>query len=242
MRFISLASRNMKEVYRDMLSVGLGIAMPVLMLILFSTLGKSAPIPLFTPDSLTPAVAVFSFGFLTMFASVLLSKDRHSAFLTRLLVTPLRSSDFILAYSLPFIPVALAQMIICLGVGLIMGGTLTASILLAMLVILPVAITCIAIGLILGSLCTENQVAGFGSTLIVIISLFGGAWMDLKMIGGIFETIGYALPFAHAIDAARALISGSGSAGMGTGLYVNLGYMVVTCILAVVVFNWKTKR
>jgi len=46
---------------------------------------------------------------------------------------------------------------------------------------------------------TENQVAGAGSLVIVAISLFGGAWMNLKVAGGLFEAVGYALHFALAI-------------------------------------------
>jgi ABC-2 type transport system permease protein len=239
---MSLANRNMKEVYRDPLSVGLGAGMPALLLVLFASLGRKAPIEIFTPGSLVPAVAVFSFGFLTMFSSMLLSKDRQSAFLTRLLVTPLKSTDFILAYSLPYVPVALLQIAVSLGVGIIMGLTPGTGILLAMLVIIPVAIICIAFGLILGSLCTENQVAGIGSSLIVVISLFGGAWMDLKMVGGLFESIGYALPFAHGIDAARALLKGAGFNDILTSLYWVFGYMIALSMLGILAFNWKTKR
>jgi ABC-2 type transport system permease protein len=33
--------------------------------------------------------------------------------------------------------------------------------------------------------------------------------MDLKAVGGVFEAVGYALPFAHAIDAARAALAGA---------------------------------
>lgn len=51
-------------------------------------------------------------------------------------------------------------------------------------------------------LLKEAQVGGVGSIVIVMISLFGGVWMDLKAVGGVFEAVGYALPFAHATDAA----------------------------------------
>ena len=32
-----------------------------------------------------------------------------------------------------------------------------------------------------------------------MIGLFCGVWMDLNMVGGIFEKIGYAISFAHAV-------------------------------------------
>ncbi|MBE0447997.1 MAG: ABC transporter permease [Actinobacteria bacterium] len=242
MRFLSLAGRNIKEVYRDPVSMILGVAMPAALLLLFSSIGKDAPLDAFTADNLTPGVTVFSFGFLTMFSAMLLAKDRQSAFLTRLLIAPLKSTDFILAYMLPFLPVAILQTAVCFAIGAILGITLDLSIALALVVLFTVAVACIGIGMILGSFFTENQVAGAGSLVIISISLFGGVWMDLKTVGGIFESVGYALPFAHAIDAARAILKGSGLGGVTTEFYWIIGYTLVFFLLGVFSFRWRTKH
>ena len=241
MKMLSLAGRNFKEIYRDPLTTALGLGMPALLLFLFTSIGKNAPAEIFQVDMLTPAVVVFSFSFVIMFSATLLVKDRHSAFLSRLLAAPLRSSDFIFAYILPFIPFTMMQIVLCMLIGIILGLTVTGSVLLSLLVMIPVALTCIGIGMILGSLFTENQVAGVGSIMIITISLFSGAWMDLKMIGGVFETIGYALPFAHAIDAARAIIKGAALTEVGYELIWVTLYMVVTIIAGILAFRWKTR-
>jgi ABC-2 type transport system permease protein len=241
MKMLSLAGRNFKEIYRDPLTTSLGIGMPALLLFLFTSIGKNAPAEIFQIDMLTPAVIVFSFSFVIMFSATLLVKDRHSAFLTRLLAAPLRADEFIFAYMLPFIPFAMLQMLVCLIIGIILGLKLTGAILLSLLIMVPVALTCIGIGMILGSLFTENQVAGVGSIMIITISLFSGAWMDLKMVGGIFERVGYALPFAHAIDAARAIINGSGLSDLGPEMAWVVGYMIVTVIFGIAAFRWKTR-
>jgi len=122
MRFYSLANRNIKEVYRDPVSMLLGLVMPVALLILFSSIYKKSQLDMFSPQMLTPGIIIFSFAFLMMFSAILLAKDRQNAFLTRLFTTPLKSSDFILAYILPFIPLALFQTGICLIVGIILGA------------------------------------------------------------------------------------------------------------------------
>ena len=191
---------------------------------------------------LTPGVIVFSFAFLTMFSSQLLGKDRKSAFLTRLLASPLRSIDFILAYSLPFLPIALAQIGIIYSVGIFLGMPFNLNILISMIVLIPIAIVCIGMGMIMGSLLSLNQIAGIGSIVIVTISLFGGSWMDLKMFGGMFKSIGYALPFAHAIDAARAILKGADVGSISADIYWTIGYAVGFFILGVMSFQWKTKR
>lgn len=242
MRFLALAARNLKELYRDPLSISLGVIMPAVLLVLFISLGRNAPIEIFTPNALTPGIIVFSFAFLTMFSAILLSKDRQSEFLTRLLTTPLRPIDFILAYSIPFIPIAFLQIAVCFAMGMLFGITLNFSVLVSLLVLIPMAVTCIGIGMVIGSLCTENQVAGIGSMVIIAGSLFGGAWMDLKMIGGVFKEVGYILPFAHAIDASRAILKGYDFGDIVLDLLWVLGYAVVFFVLGVFCFQWRTKR
>ena len=232
----------MKEVYRDPLSISLGVAMPAAMLVLFVTIGKNTALDIFTPIALAPAVAVFSFAFLTMFSAVLLTRDRQTAFLTRLLTTPLRPREFILAYTIPFLPAALLQIVACFAVAAVFGINLDLSIAASLIVLVPAAITCIGLGMLVGSLCTENQVAGIGSVVIVVASLFGGAWMNLREIGGVFEAIGYALPFAHAIDATRAIIKGARLSDVRSDLYWLFAYTVAFYTLGVFSFAWRTKR
>jgi ABC-2 type transport system permease protein len=242
MRFLTLTSRNIKEIYRDPVSITLGVAMPAILLVLFVSIGKNAPVEVFTPNSLTPAVAVFSFGFLTLFSSMLLAKDRESAFLSRLLTAPLKPTDFILSYTLPFLPIALLQIAVCFTVGIIYGVTLNLSILLALFILFIMSIACIGIGMIIGSLFSEKQAPGLASGVIIIISLFGGVWMNLKMVGGVFAAIGYALPFAYAIDTTRAVLNGYELGSIAITLYLIIGYTLIFFILGVLCFRWRTKR
>lgn len=241
MRFVSLASRNFKELYREPVSIILGLLMPVGLLVIFVLIGKNVPLDIFTPNMLTPAITIFSFAFLIMFSAVLLSKDRQSAFLLRLLTTPLKPIDFILAYFVPYIPFALLQILICFTVGMILGATYNVlNVVLSLVVIFPMALIYVGIGMILGSLLSEGQIAGIGSMLITSIGIFGGIWMNLKMVGGVFEGIGYALPFAHAIDAARNVLSGTGLRNVVTNLYWVYGYAVILFVFGVLSFRYKT--
>ena len=58
-------------------------------------------------------ITVFGLSFMTLFAAVLVSKDRESALLQRLYTTPLTATDFIFGYTLPILPIAVAQAVIC---------------------------------------------------------------------------------------------------------------------------------
>ena len=104
------------------------------------------------------------------------------------------------------------------------------------------AICYIGLGLILGSVFTENQVSGVGSAVIVFASLFGGLWVDLEMISGLLQDIGNALPFVHAVDAARDVMMGAGFGGITTDFYWVLGYTLVFFALGVFLFKWRTAR
>jgi len=241
MKFYSLANRNFKEIYRDPVSVILGLLMPLVLLILFSSIQKNTHLEMFSAQSLTPGIIIFSFSFLIMFSAILLAKDKQSAFLVRLFTTPLNPSDYILSYMLPFIPLAFLQVLICMIVGIILGAVFS-NIFISMLIFFLLALICISIGMILGSLFTVSQVSGFGSLLITAISLFSGAWIDLKMVGGIFDVIGYALPFAHAVDALKGLLSGSHFTDISKNINVILVYTISLGILAVLSFKWTMKR
>ncbi len=241
MKFYSLANRNLKEIYRDPVSLLLGLVLPIVLLILFSSIHKNVRLEIFSPQSLTPGIVIFCYAFLIMFSSVLLAKDRQSSFLIRLFTTPLKPSDYILSYIIPFIPVAFFQTVVCMIVGFLLGAAFT-NILGTILVFVLFSIACICMGVILGSLFTVNQVTALGSILITLIALFSGAWMDIKMVGGIFETVGYALPFSHAVDVSKGLLNGSSFRDISGSFNIILIYTIMLFLLAILSFRWTMKR
>ncbi|MFZ5939605.1 MAG: ABC transporter permease [Bacteroidota bacterium] len=241
MNFTSLAGRNLKEVYRDPVTIVLGIGMPIGMLLLFTSIEKRLSFDLYNAQNLTPGIIVFSFAFMIMFSAMLLAKDRQTSFLIRLFTTPLRPSDYILAYTLPFLPLALAQELICLTAGMIMGATFS-NIAAAMVFLLFFSTICISIGTILGSLLTVGQVSGLGSVLVTAIGLLCGAWMDVGMIGGFLEKAAVSLPFIHAVEASRKLLSGQDNSRLVSDLAIITAYAVMLFAGAVFAFRKAMKR
>jgi ABC-2 type transport system permease protein len=241
MKWLSLASRNLKETYRDPLSLGLGIAMPCTLLVLFVSIGRRAPLWIFTPAGLAPAMAVFSFSMLIMFQAMLLAKDRSSGLFGRLRATPLEALDFALAYSLPYLPFALLQAAACLIVGVALGAPVGAWLALSLAVFVPTAFLCLGLGLVLGSLCSENQIAGLGSALVTALGVFSGAWFDVHMAGGIFETVGRILPFARAVDGARALARGASLASLAGDLANLWAFALLALSVGVLCLHTRTR-
>jgi ABC-2 type transport system permease protein len=240
MRFWELAIRNFKEMWRDLISTGLEIGIPAGFLVIFWALGRNMGDESFlTTTMLVPGITVFSFAFLLMFSAMTLSRDKEGALLSRLFTAPLKPRDFILSYSLPYIPMVIIQIAVCFGIGALLGLELLGNAGLVFLILLVMGICCVELGMILGLLFNVNQASGMGSVIITLVALLGGIWIDIEAIGGVFYRIGNALPFAHAIKAARAVMIGADFSSIATDFYWVLGYTLVFFALGVFLFRRK---
>ena len=240
MRMIAFARRNAREILRDPLSLGFGLGFPMILLALMTLIQRNVPVEIFAMESLLPGICAFGESFFALFSAQLISKDRSSALMMRLKNSPLRARDFILGYALPLLPMALLQGALCVIFALLLGLEPGWGILRMLVSLLPGALVFIALGLICGSLLTERQVGGICGALLTNLSAWlSGAWFDLKLIGGGFEAFAYALPFANAVDAARAALAGRPA---GTALLVSCAYAALLCALAVAVFARRMRR
>ena len=97
----------------------------------------------------------------------------------------------------------------------------------------------ICFGLLAGSVFNDKQVGSICGALLTNLSAWlSGTWFDLNLVGGVFKKIAYALPFARAVNAGRAALSGNHSA-IFPDLWWVIGYAVVICTVAVFVFKKK---
>ena len=128
MRMLTFARRNLKEILRDPLNLAFGLGFPLVLILLLSAIQANIPVDLFAIEHLAPGIAVFGLSFMTLFSATIIAKDRSSSLLQRLYTTPLTARDFILGYTLPIIPIALAQSIICFIVALVLGLKLSINI------------------------------------------------------------------------------------------------------------------
>jgi ABC-2 type transport system permease protein len=239
---LTFANRNAKEILRDPLTLFFGLGFPLVLILLLSAIQANIPVELFEIESLTPGITVFGLAFMTLFSATIIAKDRGGSLLLRLYTTPLTPTDFILGYTLPIIPIAVAQSIICYIVAFFLGLDLTINVLYAVIFMIPVAILYIALGLLCGSVLSDKQVGGICGALLTNLSAWlSGVWFDLNLVGGTFKKIAYALPFVHAVDMERAVLAGD-FAGIFPHLWWVLGYVVALLILAVLLFLRQMKK
>ena len=242
MRMLTFAGRNTKEILRDPLTLFFGLGFPLVLILLLSAIQANIPVSLFEIQHLTPGITVFGLAFMSLFSATIIAKDRGSSLLQRLYTTPLTSLDFILGYTLPIIPIAAAQCVICYIAGIILGLEITLNILWAILFIIPVSLLYIALGLLCGSALNDKQVGGICGALLTNLSAWlSGIWFDLELVGGTFRKIAYALPFVHAVEMERAVLLGD-FAGAIPHLWWVLGYAIVLLTAAVLMFLRQMKR
>ncbi len=242
MRMRAFANRNAKEILRDPLNLFFGLGFPLVLILLLSAIQANIPVALFEIQHLTPGITVFGLSFMTLFSATVIAKDRGSSLLQRLYTTPLTPTDFILGYTLPIIPIAIAQCVICYIAAIILGLKITVGILYAIVFIIPVSFLYIALGLLCGSVLTDKQVGGICGALLTNLSAWlSGVWFDLELVGGAFKKIAYAFPFVHAVNMERAVLAGD-FADVFPHIWWVLGYSAAAFALAVILFLRQMKK
>lgn len=242
MRMLTFSGRTAKEIIRDPLNLFFGLGFPLILIALLTAIQANVPVPMFELPHLTPGVTVFGLSFMTLFSALLASKDRESALLQRLYTTPLTAADFIFGYTLPLLPMALAQSVICYIAAALLGLKIDINVLYALLLNIPVALFFIALGLICGSVMSSKQVGGVCGALLTNLSAWlSGIWFDVALVGGVFEKIANVLPFIHAVELERAAFAGN-FADIFPHLWWVLGYTAAAVIGAILLFLRQMKR
>ena len=245
MRGLVFTKRCLREIVRDPLTLIFGAGFPVILLVLLSVINLNIPaeaqMTIFHVENLLPGCIVFGFSFLALFGGMLLASDRDTAFLTRLFTSPLRARDFIAGYSLPLFPVGLSQAALCVAVAFIFGLSPTWHIFTMLLFLIPSMALFVGIGLLVGALLNFRQVGSICGALLTNVSAWlSGTWFSLDLLGKGFRTFAYCLPFANAVDAARAALAGDVTGALGY-IWIVCIYAALACMAAVLVFRQKMK-
>ena len=242
MKSLALSTRTAKEILRDPINLFFGLGFPLILILLLSTIQKNIPVSLFEIENLTPGITVFGLSFMSLFAAVIVSKDRESALLSRLYTTPLNSFDFIIGYILPLIPISILQSIICYIVAIPFGLKPSVGVIMALVGNILMSLFFISFGVLCGSSLSSKQVGGICGALLTNLSAWlSGVWFDISLVGGVFKAVANALPFIHAVEMERALFSGNYE-GIGIHILVVGIYTLAVTLLAILMFLRQMKN
>lgn len=240
MKALVFASRNRKELLRDPTTLVVGVGLPVVLLAMFSLMQRNIPFDLYRIDSLLPGVAVFSFSFVALFSGLLLGKDKSSSFLLRIFSSPLTAADYIVGYTLPLFLFAFIQSLVCFAAAFGFGLAFNGRAFVAFVALIPAAALYVGFGLLFGSAFTDRQVGGIFGVFVNVTTWLSGTFFDPSLLGGVYVRIANLLPFAHAVEAARAALSGEYAAILPHLAWV-VGYGVLVYVGAILIFKKKMK-
>lgn len=243
-RIFVLTKRNIKEIFRDPLSLVFTIGLPILMEILFYLLFAKFT-DQFQMKYLAPGIIVFSQAFISLFVGLLISNDRSSSFLTRLYVSKAKSHEFIISYCLSIVPLIFVQSILFYVVGVIFDNSLLSiNILYSILFSIVTSIFYIGGGVLIGSLCNEKSVGGIASIFISGQSLLSGMWFPIEGLDSTFINIMEFLPFRNATLLVQNALNGYASllVDLVKPLVIILVYGLIVILISIFIFKKQMKN
>jgi ABC-2 type transport system permease protein len=229
--------RSLKVSLRNPVWLILGLFQPILYLLLFAPLLDGlAGAPGFTGDNalniFTPGLLIMMALFGSSFVGFGLIEDLRSGVVERLRVTPVSRLSLLLGMVARDIVVLLVQSALLIAVATLMGlrADLVGIVLvfgLMGLIGLTLAPVSYAIAL---AVKDEGALAASLNTITMPLMLLSGIILPMALAPQIIRTLARFNPFAHAVDAARALVNGDLSSAV---IVTGFGFVAALALLAV---------
>lgn len=251
-KIINFYRRNLKEILRDPIIYIFCLGFPIILLLLFFIINRfsNGHTPIFELKSLLPGIIVFSYSFVMLTLSLIVSKDKQTFFLKRLYSSPMKSYHFILGYFLPGLIIGLLQTLVCILAGFIISLTSNdafisiGKILLLTISQLPILITNIFLGILFGTIFNEKSSPGICSIFISLAGILGGCWMPIETMGS-FETFCRFLPFYPSVYIGRIITNSTNALGVSytfnsiasLGLISISVFMIASIVLSIFAFK-----
>lgn len=236
MRILTFANRNFKEIIRDPLSIIFSIILPLFLLYIFKQF--KIPNEVYNIENFTPGIIIFSLSFITMFTSSLVAKDRSTSLTTRLEVSPMKSIDYILGYSISVLPIVLIQNILFFMTAMLLGLNFSINIIYTILVSIPISLLFISLGILIGTITTEKSSSGISSIVVQLVAFTSGMYFSTDMVGNTFSTICKILPFQSTLNITKSVLNNSYNNILTSTLIVVI-YTIITIVLEIFLFKKK---
>ncbi|MGN1295899.1 MAG: ABC transporter permease [Bacilli bacterium] len=212
-KILLFSKRNFIEMVRDPLLYVFCGGLPLFMILMFQVISfySSSSLPIFKVKSLIPGIMMFSYSLLMLMTSLLVSKDKSSAFLKRLFTSSLKPYHFVFGYFIPFFAIGVVQDVICITLGYICGAmdnTLFATlgeVCLLLIEMIPIKVINIMFGIFVGALLNDKSAPGISSIFVSASGIIGGAWMPVDTMGNFEHIIEWA-PFYPSTYLGRVIL------------------------------------
>ena len=237
----SLTKRNLKEMYRDPLSIVFCIIFPLLMLVLMPLIMGNleyAPVN-FQIENYATGICVFGYTFTCLMVALQISSDKNTSFIRRINISPIKRTTYLFSFFLSALPVTAVQTILFYVVALIFGYPLNGKLFLSMVYLIPSACFYIMVGIFVGIICkNEKQTGPISSIFVSLAGILGGVFMPLESMSGGFKRFVNLLPFCHTVSIASE-VQTVGAGCIYPHILWILGYMLVFGIIIFLVEKFR---
>ena len=173
-----------------------------------------------------------------MFTSSLVANDRSTSLSTRLGVSPMKSIDYILGYSISVLPIVLIQNILFFMTAMLLGLNFSINIIYTILVSMPISLLFISLGILIGTITTEKSSSGVSSIVVQLVAFTSGMYFSTAVVGNTFSTICKILPFQSTLNITKSVLNNSYNNILTSTLIVVI-YTIITIVLEIFLFKKK---
>ncbi|KGJ80369.1 antibiotic ABC transporter permease [Cryobacterium roopkundense] len=229
-RTLATAGRILTQIRHDPRTIVLLLVVPSLLIGLIAWIFSDTS----TFETVGPAmIALFPFIVMFLVTSITTLRERRTGTLERLLSMPLGKGDLILGYTLAFGLLATLQSAVAVGFAVgVCGLEIVGSLWLLLAVAVADAVLGTALGLLASAFArTEFQVVQFMPLLVFPQILLGGIFLPRDQLPDVLQAISDWLPLSHAIDALRAVATGSEDDAYVLGELLIIGAWIVGAVV-----------
>jgi ABC-2 type transport system permease protein len=245
--YTATTSRILRQLAADHRSVALIMVVPVLVITLMYFMFENAP---HRPGSPTPfnnacliLLGLFPLFVMFVITSITMQRERASGTLERILTTPLRRLDLLIAYGTAFSIAAAAQAVCACAVSFWLLGFDTAG---SPAWVFVIAIVNAVLGVGLGLLCsafarTEFQAVQFIPLVMVPQLLLAGIIVPRALMAHWLQWISNVMPASYALEALQQVGGHSGLTYTAVrDIVVVLGFAIAALCLAAATLRRRT--
>jgi ABC-2 type transport system permease protein len=223
--------RILRQLAGDHRSAAMILVVPVVVITLMYFMFENAPHRPGTPTPFNNAclilLGLFPLFVMFIITSITMQRERASGTLERILTTPLRRPDLLLAYGTAFSVAAAAQAsVACLVAFWLLGFTTAGSAIWVFVIAIVNAILGVGLGLLCSAFArTEFQAVQFIPLVMVPQLLLAGVIAPRSMMPHWLQWISNAMPASYALEALQQV-----------GSHPELTYIAVRDIIVVLAF------
>jgi ABC-2 type transport system permease protein len=229
---------------REPYALGLGVAFPAVLVVLFGFISKAVPgnvggSGLSVIDLYVPTIMVISFIAIAISLPNTLVRDREIGWLRRISTTPVHPARLLaVQLILDLVLAASALVIIIVGGTAIFGAPLSVSVPFFTLSVVLAIVEIFSLGLLVVAVAkTQTVASAIGGVLFFVLIFLSGLWIQPVQAAGPLREIMWYSPSGAAVRA--VLYSVFHSTPPVPTLLTLAGYTVLFAFLAVRYFRWE---